>query len=446
MSDLSPIFSVSISVQDSAVTRTGFGTPLIASAHTFWPERVRSFADRQEALDAGMVSGSRTDQVLTALLSADTRVSEVKIGNRRNVPTQSLQLTPTNTTTGFVYFFEITAPGSLTSTPITYTVLALDVVADITAALTPLITAISGITATDNGTDVSFDVDTPGDIMDLSGWIQPEDRGALIFADITADPGLLTDLDAIEAFDPDWYGLLLDSSSKAEAVVAAAFISTKSKMFGFQNSDTEILNPVVTTDVFSVIQALTNNRAVGHYTQVSLLNPLAAARFGERLPTDPASGTWKFKKGSGSSADDLKSGEITAIEAKGGEVFIRLRGNNFFQQGRALGGRFLDLTRGVDELAIRIQENLFSLFLNNDAVRFTSSGIGLVKGNVLATLNSKVGVDKLLAANPPPSVTAPLPEDISQNDKATRVLNEVRFAAKAGGAIHFVNIQGTISL
>ena len=447
MSQLDDIVSVNIQLKDAAITRASFGIPLIASFHDFWPETVRTFFSRDEAITAGLVSGSVTDKIVTALLSQDNDVESFKIGKRVNAFDQDLRVLPKNTTEGFVYTFTVTAPGALSPTTITYTVVALDTIPDITAAIAAQIDAIVGMNAADTATTVNFSADVNGELADVAGWIQVGDFDALEFFDVTGDPGLLADLDAIEAFDSDWYGLLLDSNSKNEAEVAAAFILTKTKIFGYQSSDFNILNPVITVDVFSVIQATLNNRTIQHYTQVNLMNFVAAARFGDRLPTDPASSTWKFKGAAGVSVEstaNLKDADINAIKAKGGEVLITVAGNNFFIEGAAAGGRFIDLTRGIDELGVRIQEDLLSIFLNNEKVDFTTSGIGLIQGTVLATLNSKVGL--LLAADPAPEVRVPLASEVPQNDKALRILADVEFSARASGAIHSVVIQGFITL
>ena len=65
--------------------------------------------------------------------------------------------------------------------------------------------------------------------------------GNLLLKDQTANPGIATDLNAIQDANDDWYGLVLDSQGAAEAAAAAAWIETAKKLFAVQTSDTDLL-------------------------------------------------------------------------------------------------------------------------------------------------------------------------------------------------------------
>ena len=54
MSSVSEVVNVTIEIKDAAVSQAGFGTPLIAGYHTYWPELVRTFSDADEMTVAPM--------------------------------------------------------------------------------------------------------------------------------------------------------------------------------------------------------------------------------------------------------------------------------------------------------------------------------------------------------------------------------------------------------
>ena len=50
------------------------------------------------------------------------------------------------------------------------------------------------------------------------------------------------------------------------------------------------------------------------------------------------------------------------------------------------------------------------------------------------------------AADPAPTVDAPLASAVSANDKAQRLLPDVTFTAVLAGAIHEVQVRGTVTV
>ena len=84
---------------------------------------------------------------------------------------------------------------------------------------------------------------------------------ALMFIplDETADPGIVADLTAIRLADPDWYGLGLDSNSKAEVEAAAAWAEAEQIIFGSNTADTEVVQGLA-GNVQLVLQAAAYER------------------------------------------------------------------------------------------------------------------------------------------------------------------------------------------
>ncbi len=80
------------------------------------------------------------------------------------------------------------------------------------------------------------------------------------------DAETLTDaLDAALQVDPDFYGVLTPDKVPAVIQEAAAWALANQKFFGYSSEEAAAIT-TATTDSFSVIKALTNNRAIGWYT------------------------------------------------------------------------------------------------------------------------------------------------------------------------------------
>lgn len=440
---LEDIVSVSITAQTTTVSRLGFGTPLIARFHNVIASVVREYKSLTAMTDDGWSATDPAVLIATKIASQNPKPASWKIGKRTSAFTQSVEITPINTTEDFVYDFDIVV--GTTTTNITYTNGPAETVASIVTALTALITAVAGITATDNATHVTVDTDTAGDLVDyVRVSEQPDDLG---FKDVTTDPGLAADLTAIETVDPDgWYALLLDSNSEAEILVAAAFIEARKKIFLCNTSDTEVIDNVVTTDVMSDLQSFAYARTAIIYSQARLLNWTGAAWAGNRLPSDPGSSTWAFKTLAAVQVDSkLTGGQVSVIESKGGNVYRTIAGVNVTTFGITASGEYIDVTRFIDWLDARIKERIFSVLINNAKIPYTDVGVDLMRAQVLAQLDQGITVGGL-AADPAPVVTAPAVADIDPADKANRILPDIFFQATLAGAIHQLVISGVLSV
>jgi hypothetical protein len=108
-------------------------------------------------------------------------------------------------------------------------------------------------------------------------------------------------------------------------------------------------------------------------------------------------------------------------------------------------GEFIDIIRGIDWLQSTITIFVFGMLARLPKVPYTDAGITAVQAQVERAL--KAGIDSnFLSDNPAPVVTVPLAANVPPIDKANRILNNVKFTATVAGAIHAVNIRGTVSV
>jgi len=492
---LDSVVQVDITTETTSVSRAAFNIPLLCGYHINYPERVREY-DISGGLAGlssdGFAATSQIYKMAQALAMQDPSIRKIKVGRRANAPTMTLRLTPLaqNTTIYHVYVngtnFQFLSDGSATVAEIVtglYNAMLQTAWVHTTGytagqyrsnggnvyrcttsgtsagsggpsgtgsgivdgtcvwayeGLTQAVTPTDGTTHLDVAATVAgtmFECELADDYEGLNLWAR-QDR--------TIDPtpsGLADDLDAIQLEDNDWYVLHLDSQGAAEIEVAARWIEATRKIFGATSGDS-LIPTSSGADIASTLFGLSLARTYLVYDH----NPhkrAAEAWTGVMLPYDPGSATWKFKRASGVTALHLTTTQIGHLEAKNCNYCIRLGGVPIFQQGVMAVGEFIDIIQGVDWFRARLQERVYLVLVNLKKLPFTSGGIATIESEVWAQLADGYRVGFLA----PDSGTVETPDvaSVSAADKIARHLPNVKFAAQLAGAIHSVQITGTIS-
>ena len=436
MSSVSEVVTVTIEIKDAAVSQAGFGTPLIAGYHTYWPELVRTFSDADEMTlpPLSMPTTHPIYKTALALKSQNPCPPQFKVGKCAGATTQTVTLTPGTPVGDEVFSLEVDGVAVSVTASTTPTI------AEITASLAAEInTAVPSLTATGNATDVSVASDA-ADVAHRFENLSPN----LTIKDTTPDSttGIATDLAAIRAYDADWYGLLLDDSSDAVITAAAAWAEAQTVILFVNPSDSEIKSGSVSDDVGSDLQTAGYNRTVPLY-HGKPAQCAAAAWAGRMLPKAPGSATWANKSLAGVDKSPLSDSDRGVLRGKNVNYYVDVKGIGFTLDGRAASGRYIDITHGIDWFDARVSERIVALLANNDKVAYTDKGIELVRAQVLGQILEGISAT-LIDGAAPYSVTVPKVADINPNDRTGRVLPDVKFSFVLQGAVHKVLIYGTV--
>lgn len=200
-----------------------------------------------------------------------------------------------------------------------------------------------------------------------------------------------------------------------------------------------------TSDLGSELAALNYDRTALMYSATANTQYPEAAWAGLLLPEDPGSITWFAKTLAGVTADSLTSSQKSKALGNNVNTYTVVGGVSLTQNGTMASGRFIDIRRGVDWLQARMEENIFSRIVNSKKIPYTNAGIALIEDVMRFVLNDAVG-NGVLRADPPPTITVPLVENISTNDRANRLLPDMNFTAELAGAVHKVEVRGTVSV
>lgn len=434
---------VQIAKETATVSRIGFGIPAVLTYHTRFPEIFREYASLTEMTDDGFATTDLAYKMTAAIFAQNPKPSRVVVGRRATAPTRDIKMTPKSPVLAATqYWITINGEKKAFTTDVTPTV------AEITAGLT---TAIDGgtqnVNATDNTTDLDIEsADAPGGTP-TAGVPFTVAFDPLLFEldDATADAGLATELTTLRGANDDWYGIVVDEWGAAGIAAMATAIesATAPKIYSAESQDSDIVESG-SSDIASTLQTAAHDRTFLTYHYDVDPSP-AAAWLGKQLPTDPGSTTWKFKTLATVSAASLTTGQNSQAVTKNCNTYQEVGGINITAEGVAASGEFIDVTRFIDWLTARLKENVFRALAVNPKIPYTDSGIQAIVNEVEGVLRRGISLGGI-NGDEDFTVTAPRASEIDANTKASRLLPDIRFLATLAGAIHKVEIRGTVTV
>jgi hypothetical protein len=429
-------------VDSLSIEQANFGTPMLAAYHTVWAERVRTYSGNTmltALLSEGFTAYSPIYRMAAALLGQSPKVEEVKVGRLALPFTQDQELEVTSNTEDDVVTVTITDPAGADHV-CSYTVVALDTLNDVAIGLKAAIDAeaMDVTIAAPAGAELQVVADNPGEVF----YYSANDHVDLL--DDTPDPGIATDLAAIELADSDWYGLLLDLNSFAIVDAAAGWIETQRKLYGAQTQDSEVPTSG-TGDIATELEGDARVRTpiiYHHGPDASLADYPACAWFGKTLPKDPGSQTWSFKTLSGVTYNSLTPNQLSELKGKHCNMYVRIAGVNITRHGWAPDGTWIDQTRMVDWLQARIEEALFALMAGSDKLPYDDDGVELIRGAIFGVYSE--GADNGGLELEDFQFSAPLAADQAAADRTARIMRDIQFGGRLTGAIHEIYVTGAI--
>lgn len=246
----------------------------------------------------------------------------------------------------------------------------------------------------------------------------------------------------ISAIDADFYGVVCDTRVSAEVDALADTVAAVEKLYITSSSAVAILDPLDNTDIASVLNIGTQERAAVIYSSDTGEAP-EAAWFGKMLPTDPGSATWSFKNLATISADILTSTQANAAFAKGANTYEQIAGQNVTRYGTVATKEYIDVIRGLDWLKARMAEQIYFRLVNTQKIPYTAAGLAIIEADMKVVLDLAVSRGVI---NPDYVIELPNLANISDVDKAARYLPDVNFYATLQGAVHTLKIDGTVSV
>jgi len=170
------------------------------------------------------------------------------------------------------------------------------------------------------------------------------------------------------------------------------------------------------------------------------------------LAYQPGSVTWVHKSLSVIEPGRFSGTHKAALEKANVSYYITVAGNGNAMGGKTLAGEWIDVIHFRDWLKNDMQLRVFTLLRVNPKVPYTDPGITLVKNQMEDSLKQGqvyggIAPDEFTEDGDrvPGYVTSvPLASSLTPTQKASRVLRDCTFAARLAGAIHAVEIRGSL--
>lgn len=448
MAKIDRIVNVAISLNTTAIKEQSFSDLLVLGAHALGVNRIMVVTEPGELLDLGI---AQSDPLYVAVRDAFKQiptVTRVFVG-RRQVDTSRVTVTTAalseysismtwRDAAGDIMTVQATVTGEANSTPQT---IATELVGAVTASIAP-------VTAVAVGAEVSITANEVGKAVALAV------KGNLRMDAPTSAETPSVALNACLRESADWYGVALASRAEADVLDAAEWVESNERLFGVSSDQAGIIDAAVSSDIASKCQQKQYFRTHVWYHGQARAEALEAAIAANRFTYYPGGETWANARLAGVTYDNLAEGQALAAHAKNANTFEQMRNFAVTQNGKVAAGEWIDVIRGRDWLAEQVKINVASQLINaNGKVPYTDAGIlvivnGIRQALMLGQSRGLIAPDEIDDAGrkiPGFVITVPRAASISPNDKANRILRDLKFTARLAGAIHVAEIKGNLT-
>lgn len=449
MANLDRIANVTIALRTTAINELSFSDMLILGSHVLSTARAMTITGADELLGMGLPD---TDPLYLAARDAFAQIPAVRqvfIGRRR---VDEVKIAVTRAVGDANYIATLRwrdSAGKQAEAEARYTALDGE---STTAIATGLAAAITSTAAPFTATAASDVVTVTSDTADAGMAIQLQGNLSM---EVTPSTETVTQALAAIANGPfNWYGLVITSRDKADVKAAAAWTESNEKLFGTASADPGIIDPGVTDDLASELQANQYFRTFGFYSAQAATQYPEAAIMSSMFTYYPGQETWALKKLAGIAFDKLTEGQAITAHSKNFSTFEQFRDFAVTQGGKVCAGEWIDVIRLRDALVDQIKVSVVSSMINADGkLAYVDDGIQVIGNGIRAPLDLNVRrkglapeeLDEDNRIVPSYTISLPRSSKVPFNNKANRVLRDVFFTARLAGAIHVVEIKGSLS-
>lgn len=236
----------------------------------------------------------------------------------------------------------------------------------------------------------------------------------------------------------DFFYLVSVENGDDEIKELASWISTQEKIYGVTTQSIELLEE---------IKGMYENVYVSVHDDDEAFHAEGLLAYG--APLTIGSYDFAHKQINGVRAASLSPADINRIKAANGTTAVNEMGLIVNLTGKALGGDFLDVIQSDYFLRARLREDVFQLLATTRKVPYTDPGIIQVVSVMDTRFRNAFGQGIIAPdenGEPDFQITYPLRKDIPKNERAQRVLRNIKFRAVVAGAVENVEIDGVLTV
>ena len=251
-------------------------------------------------------------------------------------------------------------------------------------------------------------------------------------------------LQAILAYNNDWYAIAIDSKVEGDIKEVAAVIQAELKIFVSSTADVGVPNPATTTDIGSFLHDGNYDRTVLVYHALAAAQHPEVGWMGGQIAEVPGSNTWDFKSANGVQVSKLTATQTSALEDKKVNYYIRVGGVNIFRTGTSSEGTQIADIIGLDWWRARVQEQIFYRLATKKKLPMTQTGALIVEAEIRSVNNQGI-VNGFIANAPAPVVVSPDVLAIPEVQRANRIMGDFKVTFRMAGSVGKVIVRATVS-
>lgn len=237
----------------------------------------------------------------------------------------------------------------------------------------------------------------------------------------------------------DWYVVLIDSKDKADILDVANTVEAMNKLFVAATADEDVPT-TATSDIASELSEKKMDRTALIYSEKAAEEHPDAAWVGQCITAVAGSNSWEYKTLNGVTRSKLRDNQISILEGKNCNYYIRVLGADITRKGYLSSGDWIDSRILTDWINARFQERIFFRKKNLPKIPMTDSGIAIIElemRDVLSEAQSNGGVAEF-------DVRAPRALGIPEIERARRNADGFRWVARYAGAISTTTLRGVV--
>lgn len=441
MADIKNFVSVSVTRGSAVLETAGFGTPLfLANVNFFGAERYNVYASTSEMTDAGFPSNHPAVTYATRLFGQDQRPNTLVVGKATYA---SYDVTPTVVNEAD-YTLEVGVDGAVKT--FTFT-------SDDTATATEIVDGLSAAITADTDVNTKITAVNTGDVLvvtpNAGEEVFVEAQTSNLSVALNTPEDITTALNAIATVNNSWFFLGGQSQADADILDMAAYAEANDKMY-FVSVPTSTVGTETVSNIAAQLRDLQYDNTqtitvpdanLGQYAEGALVGAMAA--------TNPGTSTWFGKTLSGVSAASLTTTEEVNIEANNSNFYPLVAGAGFYTDGRQASGSFGDTIRFSLWMKARVAEAVFGLMKRKSDLGLKlphdERGYSMVRSviydDVINIGVARGAISTAADGATDPVVTTPERSEISTNDRANRILPDVKVEVVFSGAIQNVVVR-----
>lgn len=450
MGKLSDIADVQISLGTLSITERSFNDMLILGSHMLSTNRALVITDSDELLDMGL---SATDPLYFAARDAFSQtphIRQVYVG-RRQIDEATLAVTRAAQIEYAVSLAWRDAAGAQQTAIATYVGQAGDNASDIATALA---SAINGTTAPVTAVAASSSVVIENDVSGAP--LSVNAQGNLTLTPSASAEAVTDALAAVSSEMDNWYGLVITSRDEDDVKEAASWAEANEKLFGTCSADPNVIDSGSSTDIASDLQSKNQFRSFVMYSPQAATEYPEAALMANRFVWYAGQETWANVQLAGVTSVNYNGSQKVTATDRNVTLFDAIRNFSVTQGGRVAAGEWIDVIRLRDQLVESIKVSVAGMMVratnSSGKVPYTDDGIQLVVNAIRDPLDLNVRrggiapeeLDEYGNVIPSYTISAPRNSQVPTNDKANRILRDVKFTARLAGAIHVVEVRGSL--